>query len=216
MKRQGRLIVPWNAPDPKVIDSYGGNIAPLCVEAISRARGRTLGLFASKARLETVAALVRDKLGDQYHVMVQGEAPRGHLIDRFREDVSSVLLGTKSFWAGVDVQGESLSCVLIDRIPFASQDDPILAWMEEQAKQAKERGERARSVFGTWSLPRAVIELRQGVGRLIRSTSDRGVVVVFDRRLTDSKYGASIVDALGFGEAFTTLDDIDTFLGGKS
>ena len=216
MKRQARLVVPWNAPDPKDLRAFEQGIGKLAVQVIGHARGRTLGLFASRARLTIVADLVRRQLGASYTIMVQGEAPRGQLIDRFKSDVHSVLLGTKSFWAGVDVPGQALSCVLIDRIPFPPKDDPLISWMEEAAQRdindpKRDPQKRKPNVFFDYMLPRATIDLRQGVGRLIRAADDRGVVCIFDKRLTDMKYGARIIDALGIGDAMINMADVAAF-----
>jgi len=219
LKKQSRLVIPWNSPDPKDLRAFENGIGKLVVQSIEQSRGRTLGLFASKKRLDIVAELVREKLGSTYTILVQGEAPRQHLIRRFKEDESSVLLGTKSFWAGVDVPGRSLSCVVIDRLPFPPKDDPIVSWLEEAAAREllnPKRDPRARkiNIFYDYMLPKAIIALRQGVGRLVRAKDDRGVVVILDRRLTDeSKYGARVVDALGMGEPMQNINDIGDFLG---
>ena len=124
-----------------------------------------------------------------YRILVQNEAPRTQLIDEFRADVHSVLLGTNSFWEGVDVQGESCSVVVIDRLPFDNPDDPVASAMEAKRKD----------YFKAIMLPRAVIAFRQGAGRLLRTTTDRGAIVVLDRRLTEKNYGNSFVKGLPRG-----------------
>ena len=120
------------------------------------------------------------------YVLKQGDMPRTALVDEFRRDVSSVLLGTESFWAGVDVPGEALSCVVIDRLPFPSPDDPVLDAISE----------RDRRWFTSYSLPRAVIAFKQGFGRLIRSREDSGRVVILDPRIRTRRYGKLFLDSL--------------------
>ncbi len=128
--------------------------------------------------------------------------PRTALIEEFRRDVGSVLLGTESFWAGVDVPGESLSCVVIDRLPFPTPDDPVLDAITE----------RDRRWFTNYSVPRAVIAFKQGFGRLIRTVTDRGVVVVLDRRLVTKPYGRLFTDSLPNVLKSRRLDSIRSFL----
>lgn len=204
-QRQALLVLPKDAPDPSAKD-FADRLAPLIVRAVEAAEGRTLGLFTSRKGLRIAAEALRVALGEQYVILVQGEAPRTQLVQRFREDVSSVLLGTKSFWAGVDVPGEALSCVLVDRIPFDPPDDPILDALSE----------RSRETFTEYSIPRATVELRQGFGRLIRSRSDRGVVVLFDSRLVKKGYGKKILRAMPDAPVSNELDDIGTFLRARA
>lgn len=184
--RQAMLCVPSDLHDPKAPNA-AEEAARWVVRCVEAAHGRTLGLFTSRRALTIAAEAVRGALWQRYQILVQGEAPRTRLIDAFKADVSSVLLGTRSFWAGVDVPGPALSLVVIDKMPFDTPDDPIL-----DALQAK----IGRRTFSEWSVPRAAIELRQGVGRLIRTTADRGVVVLLDRRLADTAWGRGILDAL--------------------
>jgi len=183
--RQGMLCIPEGLPDPKG-PTFPEDVGRWVVRCVEAARGRTLGLFSSRRVLLVAAEMVRAAVGDRYAVLVQGEAPRSRLIDAFKADTSSVLLGTKSFWAGVDVPGEALSLVVIDRIPFDTPDDPIL-----DALTAK----MGRRTFQEYSIPRASIDLKQGAGRLIRSVSDRGVVVILDRRIL-ARWASTILDAL--------------------
>ncbi|NJN64641.1 MAG: hypothetical protein HC882_07015 [Acidobacteria bacterium] len=133
--------------------------------------------------------------------MKQGTAPRLQLINRFREEIGMVLLGTESFWAGVDVPGDALEAVVIDKIPFPSPDDPLLDALDHITKDS----------FKTYSMPRAIIQLRQGFGRLIRTTSDKGVVVICDRRLTDKPYGRSFLKSLPEAQRSFSLDDVERF-----
>jgi ATP-dependent DNA helicase DinG len=181
------LVVPTDLPDPRN-GEFAGRVSEVLVETVRAARGRTLGLFTSYRVLdEAHRALVGARL--PYRVLRQGEAPRTRLIEQFRDDVSSVLLGTSSFWEGIDVQGESLSAVLIDRLPFDHPEDPVLEAISE----------RDRNWFMRYSLPRSIISFRQGFGRLIRSRTDRGVIVVCDRRIVDKPYGSRFVRSLPAG-----------------
>jgi len=184
---QSMVVVPPGLPNPTERTFQAAACAAF-VDAVRAARGRTLGLFTSRRMMEAAAAALREaRLG--FAVMCQGEAPRMKLVERFRADVSSVLIGTSSLWEGVDVPGEALSCVVIDRLPFDSPDDPISDAMNE----------RRRDAFKKWMLPRAILGFRQGTGRLIRSVTDRGVIVVLDRRLVEKPYGKSFLRGLPLG-----------------
>ncbi len=144
-------------------------------------RGRAFCLFTSHRVLQVVAATLRGRL--PFPLLVQGEAPREVLLRSFQRDIHSVLLGAQSFWEGVDVPGESLSAVIIDKLPFASPGDPLV---EARLEQLRDRGQNP---FSHYQLPAAAMALQQGVGRLIRSVRDRGVVVVLDGRLLERAYG---------------------------
>jgi ATP-dependent DNA helicase DinG len=137
-------------------------------------------------------------------ILVQGDAPRGQLVARFKAEVGSVLLGLDSFWEGVDVPGEALSVVVIDRLPFATPDDPVL-----DAVDATLPG----GAFKTWSLPRAVTAIRQGQGRLIRAKTDRGVVVILDDRIVNAGYGQAFLRSLPPMRLSRRLEDVASFLG---
>jgi ATP-dependent DNA helicase DinG len=189
-RKQALLILSANAPDPKERDTYPDKVAKIIRVIIDQAKGRTLGLFTSYQVLKTVAEYLRsDDVKLEYQVLVQGEYPRRELIRMFKEDVSSVLLGVESFWAGVDVPGEALSCVVIDKIPFPAPGDPVLDAIQEA------KGGFLESFFQV-SVPRAVLQLRQGAGRLIRSVNDRGVLLVLDRRLITKGYGSTFINSL--------------------
>jgi len=180
-KRQALVVLSERAPDPQDRETYPDKVAVIMEEIIRQAEGRTLGLFTSYRVLRHVAEHVRSKdLG--YKILVHGELTRTELVRQFKEDVNSVLLGTESFWAGIDVKGEALSCLVIDKIPFPTPGDPVLDAMQDAAGGFK-------SSFFKISVPRAVLQFRQGAGRLIRSATDRGVLVVLDRRLVTKGYG---------------------------
>jgi ATP-dependent DNA helicase DinG len=197
---QGLLIVPPDMPEPRD-PGYLDALAEKVAQIIEASNGRTLGLFTSYKALEHVYNRVA---GGRYRVLKQGDLPKTQLIDAFRKDTHSVLLGTTSLWTGVDVPGESLSSLVIDKLPFPRLDDPVLDVLGERDGKA---------AFGRHHLPRCVMTLQQGVGRLIRSVSDRGVVVLLDRRLLDKPYGRQILSSLP-KMARGSLDAIPTFLAG--
>jgi len=139
-------------------------------------------------------------------LLVQGHRPRHVLLDELRTRVGSVLLATQSFWEGVDIPGEALSLVVIDRLPFAVPDDPLTASRIERIR------EEGGDPFGSYQIPRAALSLKQGFGRLIRSRKDRGVVAILDGRITRKNYGASLIASLPESCPRTfTLDDVRTF-----
>jgi ATP-dependent DNA helicase DinG len=197
-EKQALLIVPESLPspqDPSFVDAVADTVAQI----IELAEGRTLGLFTSYRNMN---AAYERLSGCGYRVLRQGDAPRTQLIEAFRKDVRSVLLGTESFWAGVDVPGESLSCVIIDRLPFPPPDDPVLDAVSE----------RDPDWFQDFSLPRAIIAFKQGFGRLIRSQLDRGVVVVLDERLVTKRYGKKFIRSLPYTLKSRRLAHVRHFL----
>ena len=157
-------------------------------ELIDCSRGRAFFLFTSYRALEYCAAQLRTRL--RYPVLVQGEAPRAMLLEEFKRLGNAVLFGTSTFWEGVDVRGDALSLVIIDKLPFAPPDDPV----------ARARADRlaaeGRNAFQELQLPAAVIALKQGAGRLIRDASDRGVLVLCDPRLRTKSYGRTFLRSL--------------------
>lgn len=186
-KTQAMLYLPRGIPDPKNADYYDHLIQKV-LPVINACGGRTFLLFTSYRGLNYVASKLRGHL--KYPLLVQGEESKRILLERFREAGNAVLLGTATFWEGVDVKGEALSCVIIDKLPFASPMDPII-----QGKMAHyER--QGMSSFHALSLPEAIIALKQGVGRLIRDSADTGVLVIVDPRLTSRDYGRDIFESL--------------------
>ncbi len=181
------LVCPADIPDPNHPD-HTAAVVELAIPLIQAAGGRTFLLFTSHRALRQAAERLRPRLDLPLHV--QGEGARGRLLQRFREQPESVLLGTGSFWEGVDVQGPALSCVIIDKLPFSHPDDPVL---QARLKAIEARGDNP---FMSYTLPQAVTSLRQGVGRLIRGPDDRGVMVIADRRLVERPYGRLFLDSL--------------------
>ena len=185
--KQARLYVAPPSLNPKAAD-FARRAAPLIEEILDRTGGRAFVLFTSHARLREVHALLRDRLA--FPTKVQGELPRTALLEWFRSTRAAVLFATGTFWEGIDVVGDALSCVVIDRLPFPSPGEPLVA-----ARLAALEAQ-GRSGFEHYMIPSAVVRLKQGFGRLIRSTTDRGVVALLDGRAASMRYGATIVDAL--------------------
>jgi ATP-dependent DNA helicase DinG len=185
-REQTLLYLPRHLPEPRSepYDEIAEEVAALC----RASRGRALVLTSSYRALEALAERLRGRI--PYPLHVQGEAPRERLLERFRDEVSSVLLATGTFWQGVDVRGESLSLLVIDKLPFGAPGDPLVEARCERI--AAEGGDP----FFSYSLPAAVLQLRQGVGRLIRSHADRGVVAVLDPRVRTKAYGRAFLAAL--------------------
>ncbi len=186
-REQALLYVPRAMPDPRE-DGFLERAADEIVALLSLSEGRALVLTSSYRALDAYRERVRGRV--PYDVLVQGEAPRERLLERFREDVDSVLLATSTFWQGVDIPGESLSLLVIDKLPFSAPGDPL----HEARCEAVERG--GGDWFGGYALPTAVLQLRQGFGRLIRGHSDRGVVAILDPRLVSRGYGRAFLEAL--------------------
>jgi ATP-dependent DNA helicase DinG len=184
---QTLLYIPRSMPDPRAPDALE-RIAEEVVALCSLSRGRALVLTSSYRALDAIAERVRGQI--PYEVLVQGEAPRERLAERFRDETDSVLIATSTFWQGIDVPGEALSLLVIDKLPFGAPGDPLV----------EARCERIERDGGDWfreySLPTAVLQLRQGFGRLIRGHGDRGVVAILDPRLRTRGYGRAFLQAL--------------------
>jgi ATP-dependent DNA helicase DinG len=200
--RQARLYLAPPDVNPKAND-FARKAAPIVEECLDRCRGRAFVLFTSYARLREVYALLRERL--PFPVKLQGELPRAHLLQWFRTTPNAVLFATGTFWEGIDVVGDALSCVIIDRLPFPSPADPLVA--------ARVRDLEARGMdgFEAYMIPAAIVRLKQGFGRLIRSTTDIGVVALLDGRATSTRYGETILRALPPARRITHLDELTEF-----
>jgi ATP-dependent DNA helicase DinG len=185
--RQTLLFIPPGLPDPSGPE-YTQRVIESTLPVLRASRGRAFFLFTSHRALKLAAARLRAEL--DYPLLVQGDAPRSELLRQFRAAGNAVLLGTGSFWEGVDVRGEALSCVIIDKLPFAAPDDPVLRARAAVMEAA------GRSPFMEYQLPEAVIALKQGIGRLIRDESDRGVLMICDPRLLSKGYGRVFFSSL--------------------
>ncbi len=185
--RQARLFIAGPQLNPKARD-FAVRAAPIIEECLDRSGGRAFVLFTSYARLREVYALLHDRL--VFPVKVQGDLPRSALLAWFRSTPGAVLFATATFWEGIDVVGDQLSCVIIDRLPFPSPNEPLVA-----ARLAAIEA-RGKSSFEEFMIPSAIVRLKQGFGRLIRSKTDRGFVALLDGRASGMRYGATIIDAL--------------------
>ncbi len=204
--RQAILYIPRDIPEPR----EEGWLAAACrqLEKILEAsRGRAFVLFTSYAQMELVHDALRGRL--PYPVLMQGDKSRSGLLDAFRRTSNSVLFGTSSFWQGVDVQGEALSCVVIDKLPFSVPGDPIVA---ARIRHVNDAGGNA---FYEYQIPEAIIQLKQGMGRLIRSRNDRGILALLDKRVLTKRYGRTFLESLP--EAPLTHDPaaLSNFFGEK-
>ena len=202
---QAILYLPPRMPDPRSRE-FVSAAAREVVEIVRRSRGRAFVLFTSYANLREVQTVASREL--DYPIFVQGEAPRSALLRSFRATPNAVLLATSSFWQGVDVVGEALSCVVIDKIPFASPGDPITAARIEAIN------DEGRSAFGEYQIPLAILALQQGLGRLIRHRQDRGVLAILDPRLRTMGYGRRFLASLPPAPVTHRLDDVEQFFGG--
>ncbi|MDH3465412.1 MAG: ATP-dependent DNA helicase [Gammaproteobacteria bacterium] len=199
---QSLLYLPENMPDPREPE-FTPRVGDLAYSVLRASGGRAFLLFTSFRALEQARSLLAGRL--PFPVLVQGDAPRNVLLEQFRARGNAVLLGTASFWEGVDVRGEALSCVIIDRLPFAPPDDPVL-----RARLARIE-ETGGNPFRDYQVPSAVIVLKQGVGRLIRDSTDRGVLVICDPRLTTKGYGKIFRRALPPMPVTRNFDDVARF-----
>jgi ATP-dependent DNA helicase DinG len=200
--RQARLFIAPVDLNPKSAQ-FARRAAPLVEECLDRSRGRAFVLFTSYARLREVYGLVRERLA--FPARMQGEMPRAYLLEWFRQTPGSVLFATATFWEGIDVVGDSLSCVIIDRLPFPSPSDPLV--------MARLRALEGRGLdgFEHYMVPAATVRLKQGFGRLIRSGSDRGVVALLDGRAASTRYGATILATLPPATRIEHLGELESF-----
>lgn len=200
--RQAVLYVPEGMPEPNSF-GYTAAVVEQALPVLHASEGRCFMLFTSHRALREAAELLRGQI--PWPLLVQGDAPRTRLLDEFRELGNAVLLGTGSFWEGVDVRGEALSCVIIDKLPFASPGDPVLQARIDAMRQA------GGNPFMEYQLPQAVITLKQGVGRLIRDVNDRGVLMLCDPRLGSKPYGRIFLDSLPPMTKTRKLDVVQRF-----
>jgi ATP-dependent DNA helicase DinG len=204
-ENQALFYVPPDLPDPRT-PQFAAKAADLIRRLLEITRGRAFVLFTSYAQMNDVYQRLLGEL--DFPMLLQGDAPKTALLEEFRLTPNAVLFATSSFWQGVDVQGEQLSCVIIDRLPFAVPSDPVVA---ARVKAIDAEGGNA---FFQYQVPAAVITLKQGFGRLIRSLHDRGLLVLLDNRILKKQYGRVFVESLPNYHKTTELRQVEEFFGG--
>lgn len=202
---QAIVYLPKTMPDPRSIE-FAQVAAAEIIKILRVTEGRAFVLCTSTSSMNALFELVSSRIG--YQCFLQGTMSKTGLLERFRGTANAVLFATASFWQGVDVQGEQLSCVIIDKLPFAVPTDPIVA---ARAKFIDDNGGRS---FFDYSVPQAVISLKQGIGRLIRSSSDRGVIAILDPRLRTKSYGRDFLNSLPRMRITGDLNDVEELLRG--
>jgi ATP-dependent DNA helicase DinG len=197
---QAFLILPVGMPSPvQNREAYNAQVCNQIGRAIVLSKGRTLVLTTSNEMRDRAYEYVKTMLKVPYTLLCQGQAPNSLLAQQFREDVSSCLFGTDSFWTGIDIPGESLSCLIMDKLPFPHPNDPVLSYLDFRDGQ---------EAFHKHAIPRAVRKFRQGFGRLIRSVNDYGVIVILDPRVKTEAYGSLFLNSVPKMYESTTIENI--------
>ena len=201
-QKQALLYVPQDLPDPRT-PAFPRAAAEEILELLKLSQGRAFVLFTSYQQMTHVRELVDYRL--DYPTLLQGTKPRSVLLEEFRATPNCVLFATSSFWQGVDVQGDQLSCVIIDKLPFAVPSDPVV---DARIRALRETG---GNPFFDYQIPQAAIALKQGFGRLIRAKTDRGVLALLDHRITKQRYGQVFFDSLPDYGFTMNRDDVARF-----
>ena len=201
-QKQALLYIPQHLPDPRS-PAFSKGAATEVARVLRHSRGRAFVLFTSYQQMRLVYDTV--SLEVEYPTLLQGTGPRRALLEEFRATPNCVLFATAAFWQGVDVPGEQLSCVIIDKLPFAVPSDPVVQARIDNIRRA------GGNPFYEYQIPQAAIALKQGFGRLIRSRSDRGVLVLLDNRITKQRYGQMFFDSLPDYSFSTRIEDVESF-----
>jgi len=196
------LYVPPDLPDPRT-PQFHAKAADRIRQLLEITCGRAFVLFTSYAQMKEIYERLLGEL--EFPMLLQGDAPKTALLEEFRLTPNSVLFATSSFWQGVDVQGEQLSCVIIDRLPFAVPTDPVVS------ARIKALNDEGGNAFFDYQVPAAVITLKQGFGRLIRSLHDRGLLALLDNRILKKAYGRVFIDSLPNYKRTTDLEQVERF-----
>jgi ATP-dependent DNA helicase DinG len=204
---QALFYHPRDLPDPNA-PQFSQALTDAALPVLKASQGRAFFLFTSHRTLRETAELLEAQL--EYPLLIQGEAPKSVLIERFKSLGSAVLMGSASFWEGVDVRGPALSCVIIDKLPFAAPGDPVL---KARLDTLRRKGDNP---FSSYQLPAAVIALKQGVGRLIRDIDDRGLFMLCDPRLLKRSYGRVFLESLPPMRRTRSLEDVQRFFAEDS
>jgi ATP-dependent DNA helicase DinG len=200
---QAMLYMPRSLPDVRNA-AFGGSAADEIVRLLEISQGRAFCLFTSYSQMRDIYERVSGRVS--FPLLLQGTAPRSILLDRFRSTPNAVLFATSSFWQGVDVPGEQLSCVIIDRLPFAVPSDPIVA------ARVRALTDDGRNAFAEYQVPEAVLALKQGFGRLIRSKIDRGILAILDNRIQRMQYGKIFLESLPEYKTTQDLSEVARFM----
>jgi ATP-dependent DNA helicase DinG len=201
-QKQALMYLPAGLPDPNS-DNYTKEVFKHALQVLKQSQGRAFLLFTSFRALNIAHDILKKAV--DYPLLVQGDGPRDQLLDKFRITPNAILLGTNSFWEGVDVRGEALVCVVIDKLPFAAPNDPVF---QARLDALKSQG---LNPFMHYQLPKAVIMLKQGVGRLIRDESDYGVLMICDPRLKSKAYGKTFLNSLPDMQQTSDIADVVDF-----
>jgi ATP-dependent DNA helicase DinG len=205
-ENQAVVYLPKAMPDPRSPE-FTQLAAGEIVKILKVTNGRAFVLSTSNASMKALYELVSSRIS--YPCFLQGSISKSAILDKFRETPNAVLFATASFWQGVDVQGEQLSCVIIDKLPFAVPTDPIVA---ARSRFIDENGGKS---FFEYSVPQAVISLKQGIGRLIRSRTDRGVIAILDPRLRTKGYGKDFLTSLPRMRITSDLNEVAAIFDGE-
>jgi ATP-dependent DNA helicase DinG len=202
-REQALLYIPAGMPDVRH-ETFSARCAQEIVKLLEISQGRAFCLFTSYAQMRDVYQRVSGHVG--FPLLLQGTAPKSVLLDRFRTTPNAVLFATASFWQGVDVPGAQLSCVIVDKLPFAVPSDPIVA---ARVRALQEDG---RNAFAEYQVPEAVLALKQGFGRLIRSKTDRGILAILDNRISRMQYGRIFLESLPEYKTTQDLAEVARFM----